>query len=314
MNAILQLNQLIRQFGEAWAVKGISFEIGEGEIFSLLGPNGAGKTTTISMLSTLLTPTKGDATIGGYSITKRPNEVRKIIGIVPQEIALYDELTAQENLNFWGQLYGLSGSQLKTRVSEALEHIGLADKAKQRVSTFSGGMKRRVNIAAGLLHRPRVLFMDEPTVGVDPQSRRAILDMVKNLNKQGMTVLYTTHYMEEAEELSNRIGIMDHGELIAIGTRNELIRQIEQSEILQLQFGEDVNTTPIAQAIRQMKDVKRVDTTDRAILVMVPNAAVMIAPVVAKVSETGARIKALEVKEPNLEAVFLNLTGRALRD
>ncbi len=314
MNAILQLNQLIRQFGEAWAVKGISFEIGEGEIFSLLGPNGAGKTTTISMLSTLLTPTKGDATIGGYSITKRPNEVRKIIGIVPQEIALYDELTAQENLNFWGQLYGLSGSQLKTRVSEALEHIGLADKAKQRVSTFSGGMKRRVNIAAGLLHRPRVLFMDEPTVGVDPQSRRAILDMVKNLNKQGMTVLYTTHYMEEAEELSNRIGIMDHGELIAIGTLNELIRQIEQSEILQLQFGEDVNTTPIAQAIRQMKDVKRVDTTDRAILVMVPNAAVMIAPVVAKVSETGARIKALEVKEPNLEAVFLNLTGRALRD
>ncbi|HQV69126.1 MAG TPA: ATP-binding cassette domain-containing protein [Thermoflexales bacterium] len=314
MNAILQLNQLIRQFGEAWAVKGISFEIGEGEIFSLLGPNGAGKTTTISMLSTLLAPTKGDATIGGYSITKRPNEVRKIIGIVPQEIALYDELTAQENLNFWGQLYGLSGSQLKTRVSEALEHIGLADKAKQRVSTFSGGMKRRVNIAAGLLHRPRVLFMDEPTVGVDPQSRRAILDMVKNLNKQGMTVLYTTHYMEEAEELSNRIGIMDHGELIAIGTRNELIRQIEQSEILQLQFGEDVNTTPIAQAIRQMKDVKRVDTTDRAILVMVPNAAVMIAPVVAKVSETGARIKALEVKEPNLEAVFLNLTGRALRD
>ncbi|MFZ1792599.1 MAG: ATP-binding cassette domain-containing protein, partial [Anaerolineae bacterium] len=239
MNAILQLNQLIRQFGEAWAVKGISFEIGEGEIFSLLGPNGAGKTTTISMLSTLLAPTKGDATIGGYSITKRPNEVRKIIGIVPQEIALYDELTAQENLNFWGQLYGLSGSQLKTRVSEALEHIGLADKAKQRVSTFSGGMKRRVNIAAGLLHRPRVLFMDEPTVGVDPQSRRAILDMVKNLNKQGMTVLYTTHYMEEAEELSNRIGIMDHGELIAIGTRNELIRQIEQSEILQLQFGED---------------------------------------------------------------------------
>ncbi|HQX75457.1 MAG TPA: ATP-binding cassette domain-containing protein, partial [Thermoflexales bacterium] len=303
-----------RQFGEAWAVKGISFEIGEGEIFSLLGPNGAGKTTTISMLSTLLAPTKGDATIGGYSITKRPNEVRKIIGIVPQEIALYDELTAQENLNFWGQLYGLSGSQLKTRVSEALEHIGLADKAKQRVSTFSGGMKRRVNIAAGLLHRPRVLFMDEPTVGVDPQSRRAILDMVKNLNKQGMTVLYTTHYMEEAEELSNRIGIMDHGELIAIGTLNELIRQIEQSEILQLQFGEDVNTTPIAQAIRQMKDVKRVDTTDRAILVMVPNAAVMIAPVVAKVSETGARIKALEVKEPNLEAVFLNLTGRALRD
>ena len=314
MNAILQLNQLIRQFGEAWAVKGISFEIGEGEIFSLLGPNGAGKTTTISMLSTLLAPTKGDATIGGYSITKRPNEVRKIIGIVPQEIALYDELTAQENLNFWGQMYGLSGSQLKTQVSEALEHIGLADKAKQRVSTFSGGMKRRVNIAAGLLHRPRVLFMDEPTVGVDPQSRRAILDMVKNLNKQGMTVLYTTHYMEEAEELSNRIGIMDHGELIAIGTRNELIRQIEQSEILQLQFGEDVNTTPIAQAIRQMKDVKRVDTTDRAILVMVPNAAVMIAPVVAKVSETGARIKALEVKEPNLEAVFLNLTGRALRD
>jgi ABC-2 type transport system ATP-binding protein len=314
MTTLLQLNRLAKKFGDTAAVKGISFEIGEGEIFSLLGPNGAGKTTTISMLSTLLAPTRGDASIGGYSITKQPSEARKIIGIVPQEIALYDELTAQENLDFWGQMYGLSGAQLKTRVGEALERIGLADKAKQRVGAFSGGMKRRVNIAAGLLHRPRVLFMDEPTVGVDPQSRRAILDMVKDLNKQGMTVLYTTHYMEEAEELSNRIGIMDHGELIAIGALDALIRQIGQSETLQLQFGEDVNTAPIANAIRQMKDVQRVDTTDHAVFALVTDAAAMIAPVVAKVSETGARVKALEVKEPNLEAVFLNLTGRALRD
>lgn len=314
MTTLLQLNRLAKKFGDTAAVKGISFEIGEGEIFSLLGPNGAGKTTTISMLSTLLAPTSGDALVGGYSIAKHPNEARKIMGIVPQEIALYDELSAAENLNFWGALYGLRGAQLKTRVDEALERIGLADKARQRVGAFSGGMKRRVNIAAGLLHRPRVLFMDEPTVGVDPQSRRAILDLVKDLNKQGMTVLYTTHYMEEAQELSNRIGIMDHGELIALGALDELIRQIGQSETLRLQFGEDVNTAPIADAIRQMKDAQRVDAADHAILVMVADAGAMIAPVVAKVSEAGARVKSLEVKEPNLEAVFLHLTGRALRD
>ena len=249
MKAIIQLNQLARRYGDALAVKGLTFDILEGEIFSLLGPNGAGKTTTISMLSTILSPTSGDAVIDGHSIRTRSDAVRNVIGIVPQEIALYDDLTAAENLGFWGRMYGLSGATLRERVGEALDQIGLTKKADQRVGAFSGGMKRRVNIAAGLLHRPRVLILDEPTVGVDPQSRRAILDWVKALNRQGMTVLYTTHYMEEAEELSNRIGIIDHGELIALGTLEELIRKVGQRETLRLNFGEDANLAGLAEAL-----------------------------------------------------------------
>ena len=219
MNAILEVRNLVKKYGEFIAVKGISFEIQEGEIFSLLGPNGEGKTTTISMLSTLYAPSSGDAIIGGHSITKEPMAVKQVIGVVPQELALYEDLTARENLVFWGQMYGLGGRPLNNRVDEVLEQIGLTDKAKNRIKTYSGGMKRRVNIGIGLLHKPRLLFMDEPTVGIDPQSRRAILDTVKDLNRQGMTVLYTTHYMEEAQELSNRVGIIDHGELIALGTQ-----------------------------------------------------------------------------------------------
>ena len=218
MKAILEVKDLVKKYGDFTAVKGISFDIKEGEIFSLLGPNGAGKTTTISILSTLYAPTSGEATVDGHSVTKEPM-VRNLIGVVPQELALYDDLSAGENLVFWGQMYGLSGKALAIRVDEVLEQIGLADKAKKRVKTYSGGMKRRVNIGVGLLHKPSLLFMDEPTVGIDPQSRRAILDSVKSLNQQGMTVLYTTHYMEEAEELSDRVGIIDHGELIALGPR-----------------------------------------------------------------------------------------------
>jgi len=201
MSNILEVQNLAKNYADFQAVKGVSFSIKEGEIFSLLGPNGAGKTTTISMLSTLYSPTSGDATVDGHSVTTDPMSVRAVIGVVPQDLALYEELTARENLIFWGQMYNLSGKSLNTRVDEVLEQIGLTDKARKRVKTFSGGMKRRVNIGVGLLHKPKVLFMDEPTVGIDPQSRRAILDTVKDLNKQGMTLLYTTHYMEEAEEL-----------------------------------------------------------------------------------------------------------------
>ena len=227
MPALLSVNNLVKNYGTFCAVKDISFEIEEGEIFSLLGPNGAGKTTTISMLSTLYRPTSGDATICGFSISKEPMAVKKCIGVVPQDLALYEDLTAIENLNFWGQMYGLSGKNLRSRVDEVLEKTGLVDKAKQKVKTYSGGMKRRINIGVGLLHQPRLLFMDEPTVGIDPQSRRAILDTVKELNQNGMTVLYTTHYMEEAQELSNRVGIIDHGELIALGTQDELTKSVE---------------------------------------------------------------------------------------
>ena len=247
MAPILEVQDLVKRFGDFTAVDGVSFDIQEGEVFSLLGPNGAGKTTTISMLSCLLTPTEGDAIIGGHSITKEPMAVKQIIGIVPQDIALYEDLNARENLEFWGRMYGMRGAALKHRVAEVLEQIGLADKAKQRIKTYSGGMKRRVNIGVGLLHKPRILFMDEPTVGIDPQSRRNILDGIKDLNTQGMTVLYTTHYMEEAEELSNRVGIVDHGKLIALGTQKELTQMVGQLEALRLHIPEGQDTTPLVE-------------------------------------------------------------------
>ena len=208
------------------AVDGVTFDIAEGEIFSLLGPNGAGKTTTISMLSCLLKPDGGDAQVGGFSVQKQADKVKALIGVVPQDIALYEDLSGRENLAFWGRMYGMKGPALDKRVDEVLELIGLADRQKDRVGKYSGGMKRRVNIGAALLHRPRFLYLDEPTVGIDPQSRRSILDGVKDLNASGVTVLYTTHYMEEAQELSHRIGIMDKGKMIAVGTQAELVRMV----------------------------------------------------------------------------------------
>ncbi|MFN7037442.1 MAG: ABC transporter ATP-binding protein, partial [Bellilinea sp.] len=266
MSAILQVNNLVKRYGDLTAVKGISFEVQEGEIFSLLGPNGAGKTTTISVLSTLFPPTEGDALIGGHSVVRQPYAVRQTIGIVPQEIALYEDLTARENLHFWGQLYGLGGRELKQRCEEVLEQTGLQEKANQRVKTFSGGMKRRLNIGVGLLHRPRLLFMDEPTVGIDPQSRRAILDTVKDLNRQaGMTILYTTHYMEEAQELSHRVGIIDHGEMIALGTQAELVRRVGQKETLVLQFGEEQSVTGIVPKLQGIAGVQQVIGEDHSL-------------------------------------------------
>jgi ABC-2 type transport system ATP-binding protein len=314
MKAILEVKDLVKKYGDFTAVKGISFDIKEGEIFSLLGPNGAGKTTTISMLSTLYTPTSGEATIGGHSITKEPMAVRNLIGVVPQELALYDDLTARENLVFWGQMYGLSGRTLKLRVDEVLEQIGLADKAKNRVKTYSGGMKRRVNIGVGLLHKPSLLFMDEPTVGIDPQSRRAILDSVKALNQQGMTVLYTTHYMEEAEELSDRVGIIDHGELIALGTQAELNRQVGENDTLILHMDESQNGESLAASVRKIHGVLKADITDHSVAVIAPEAEEIMAPVIIKANELGIKIRSVDIKEPDLEAVFLHLTGRALRD
>ncbi len=314
MPAILEVSQLVKKYGTFNAVKGITFNIQEGEIFSLLGPNGAGKTTTISMLSTLYTPTSGDASICGYSITKDPMAVKKCIGVVPQDLALYEDLSARENLNFWGQMYGLSGKDLSKRVDEVLEQIGLVDKAKQRVKTYSGGMKRRVNIGVGLLHHPRLLFMDEPTVGIDPQSRRAILDSVKELNRQGMTVLYTTHYMEEAQELSNRVGIIDHGELIALGTQAELTKQIGETDTLILHIGQEADPEALANEVRKQKGVIKADVTDHEISIITASAEELLAPVVSRANAVDIKIQSVDIREPNLEAVFLNLTGRALRD
>ncbi len=314
MSSILEVKELAKNYGDFKAVKGISFDIKEGEIFSLLGPNGAGKTTTISMLSTLYAPTAGDASIAGHSVTRDPMAVRGVIGVVPQDIALYEDLTARENLLFWGQMYGLSGKVLAARVDEVLEQIGLTDKAKNRVKTYSGGMKRRVNIGVGLLHKPRLLFMDEPTVGIDPQSRRAILDTVKDLNKKGMTVLYTTHYMEEAQELSDRVGIIDHGELIALGTQQELTRQVGQTETLILHLGENDDPEALAKSLDGVKDVLEAIATDHEVSVIAHEAEDVLAAVVTKANERGIKIHSIDIREPNLEAVFLHLTGRALRD
>jgi len=314
MPSILEVKELVKKYGDFTAVRGISFSIEEGEIFSLLGPNGAGKTTTISMLSTLYIPTGGDAAIGGHSILKAPMAVRNIIGVVPQDLALYEDLTARENLVFWGQMYGLSGKALHARVDEVLEQIGLVDKAKDRVKTYSGGMKRRVNIGVGLLHKPKLLFMDEPTVGIDPQSRRAILDSVKALNEQGMTVLYTTHYMEEAAELSDRVGIIDHGELIAIGTQAELTKQVGENETLILHIGVDEDGEALAKSLKGIPGVLQATTTDHEVSVVARQAEEILAPVVTKANERGIKIHSVDIREPNLEAVFLHLTGRALRD
>ncbi len=314
MPPILEVHDLVKKYAELTAVKGISFNIQQGEIFSLLGPNGAGKTTTISVLSTLYQPTSGDARIAGFSVAKEPMAVREVIGVVPQDLALYEDLTARENLVFWGQMYNLSGKRLRARVDEVLEQIGLSDRANQRVKTYSGGMKRRVNIGVGLLHRPRLLFMDEPTVGIDPQSRRAILDSVKELNRQGMTVLYTTHYMEEAQELSNRVGIIDHGELIALGTQAELTRQVGENETLVLHLAEEENPQPLAEALRAMDGVLGTDASDHSVTVIVPEAEDALAPAITRANELGVKIRSVDMHEPNLEAVFLHLTGRALRD
>jgi ABC-2 type transport system ATP-binding protein len=314
MPAILEVHNLVKKYGDFTAVKGVSFDIQQGEIFSLLGPNGAGKTTTISMLSTLYDPTDGDATIAGHSIRKNPDAVRRVIGVVPQEIALYEDLTARENLQFWGQMYNLGGKALASRIDEVLEQIGLVEKAKDRVKTYSGGMKRRVNIGVGLLHKPQLLFMDEPTVGIDPQSRRAILDTVKDLNALGMTVLYTTHYMEEAAELSSRVGIIDHGEMIALGTQKELTQQVGQAETLILHVSESDDPEALAATLAGLEGVIQAQATDHEVSVITPDAEDVLASVVGAANERGIKIRSIDIREPNLEAVFLHLTGRALRD
>lgn len=314
MNNMLEVDRLVKKYGDFTAVKDISFSVQEGEIFSLLGPNGAGKTTTIAMLSTLYQPTSGEAFVAGHSLTGDPMAVRRAIGVVPQELALYEELTARENLLFWGQMYGLGGKKLKARISEVLEQTGLAERADQRVKTYSGGMKRRVNIGVGLLHKPRLLFMDEPTVGIDPQSRRSILETVKDLNRQGMTVLYTTHYMEEAQELSDRVGIIDHGELIALGTQKQLTEQVGEKETLVLHLDEGQDSERLSAAVQGLPGVLQADPSDHEVTIITPEAEDILASVVVKANEAGFKIRSIDIREPNLEAVFLHLTGRALRD
>ncbi len=315
MSAI-QVERLRKQFDAPKgpvAVDQVSFEIAEGEIFSLLGPNGAGKTTTISMLSCLLRPDSGDARVGGFSVSTQPEKVRALIGVVPQDIALYEDLSGRENLVFWGRMYGLTGAALQQRVDEVLELIGLVDRQKDRVDKYSGGMKRRVNIGAALLHKPRFLYLDEPTVGIDPQSRRAILDGVKDLNRQGVTVLYTTHYMEEAQELSDRIGIMDQGKMIAVGTQAELVRMV--GERTRIDLAVDRESQALAEVWRTLPGVASVSAPDDGRLwLLVDDANTLMPSLFEGARAAGARVTQIDLSEPNLEMVFLHLTGRALRD
>ncbi|RPI87689.1 MAG: ABC transporter ATP-binding protein [Chloroflexi bacterium] len=309
--AAIQVQDLRKSFGDVHAVRGVNFEVRAGEIFSLLGPNGAGKSTTISMLSCLLKPTQGDAFVLGHSILRDPQEVKASLGVVPQDIALYPDLSARENLEFWGKMYGLRGVELKRRVDEVLEIIGLSARQKGKVGTYSGGMKRRVNIAAALLHKPKVIIMDEPTVGIDPQSRRHILDNVKELNRQGMTVLYTTHYMEEAQELSNQIAIIDQGKVIACGTHIELVKIVGEMDRIDLTL--NTGSPEVVKRWRKTAGVSSIATENGTITLLVEDSN-QVLPRLFESTLPGVRITSVNIQEPNLEAVFLHLTGKALRD
>ena len=310
-NAI-EVKNIHKSFGDLKAVNGVSFEVEQGEIFSLLGPNGAGKTTTISMLSCLLRPDEGDALVMGHSIKDDQMGVKAVLGVVPQEIALYEDMSARENLTFWGKMYGLRGAPLKTRVDEVLEIIGLTDRAKEYIKKYSGGMKRRVNIGVALLHKPKVIYMDEPTVGIDPQSRRNILDSVVALKNQGMTVLYTTHYMEEAQELSDHIAIMDTGKVIAYGTNAELIKIVGQMDRITLMI--NAESERVLEAWKKVQGVKQVTAQEGTLTVLADDSNQVLPRLFDAASTQGVRITSVAILEPNLEAVFLHLTGKALRD
>ena len=309
---ILIANDLNKSFGEIQAVKGVSLQIARGEVFGLLGPNGAGKTTTISMLTGLLEPTSGSITVDGMDVDKHTTEVKAKLGLVPQELALYPTLSARQNLLFFGRIYGLKGKDLNQRVDEVLEMIGLTDRANDAVEDYSGGMKRRVNIGAGLLHKPDVLFLDEPTVGVDPQSRNAIFESVEALNRAGMSVIYTTHYMEEAQRLCHRVAIVDTGELIALDTPTALIRSLGGG-IIVIGLAEGY-PEEIVDMVAQLPTVKAATRTDGELKVETHRLQEALMGILDITNQQDIGITSLELLEPNLESVFLHLTGKKLRE
>ncbi len=309
---MLKVENLYKSFGNINAVDGISFEVERGEVFGLLGPNGAGKSTTISIISTLIKPTSGEVFFEGESISKNPKNIRQKLGIVPQDIALYPTLTGYENLKFWGNLYGLKGAGLKKRINEVADIIGLNGRLKDKVEKYSGGMKRRLNIGAALLHQPELLIMDEPTVGIDPQSRSHILDTVQKLSEQGITIIYTTHYMEEAEALCNRICIMDEGNIIASGTKQELVELVKERTRINIKL-DNINDN-IQEVLKEIPGVLDATILDDTVTLFGENGDMLLAEIISKVSKENSKIQSIDIQKPNLEAVFLHLTGKALRD
>jgi len=309
---VLHCEGLRKRFGDIQAVNGVSFEIAPGESYGLLGPNGAGKTTTISIVAGLLEADAGEAFVAGKRLTTRSVAAKAAIGFVPQELAIYPDLTAHENLAFFARLYGLSAKQARARAEEVLKVIGLSERARDQAKTYSGGMKRRLNIGIGLLHEPSLLILDEPTVGVDPQSRNAILESVEQLGERGMAVLYTTHYMEEAERLCDRVGIIDRGELKAEGTREELVALLGQHDKVHLTGTGALEAA--AKACASIGAVHAASTGDGSIELLVEGASAALPEILTIASKAGVAVHSVEVDEPNLEAVFLHLTGRALRD
>ena len=314
---MLKVEELSKNYGDLVAADKVSFEAGKGTIFGLLGPNGAGKSTTINCISGLLQPTSGHASVAGHDVVADGKAARKNLGVVPQELAIYEDLPAIENLRFWGQAYGMRGAELDSRVSQVLETIGLVDRAKDLPKEFSGGMKRRLNFGCGIVHKPPVILLDEPTVGVDPQSRARLFDVVEAERDAGACILYTTHYMEEAERLCDSLAIMDHGKVIAKGTVSELRAKLGARDVLQLSGTFPVDETRHAiDALVERSDLDLdVITQEEAAVTLTLSHASQHLPVIFEaVSSAGGNVTETSLRSPNLETLFLLLTGKELRE
>jgi ABC-2 type transport system ATP-binding protein len=309
---MIVVERLRRSFGQLVAVDDISFEVRDGEIFGLLGPNGAGKTTTINMICGVLQPDGGRVLVDDLDIWIEPKKVKRSLGVVPQEIAVYEDLTARDNLRFWGSLYGLGGSELKRRVDGALSRVGLAERANDKVKQFSGGMKRRLNLCMGLMHEPKFLLLDEPTVGIDPQARLNILEVIREVAATGTTVLYTTHYMDEAEQLCDRIAIIDHGKILTEGTLDALTKLAGEGEVVRLTGSFDVEKS--RNLLSEIEGL-RVHSVEegRAVLSIEPNGPGLTA-VLPQLFSSELAVDDVSIQQPSLQSVFIRLTGRELRD
>jgi len=309
---MIEVENLRKVFGELVAVDGVSFTARAGEIFGLLGPNGAGKTTTLSCISGLLTPASGRVRVAGRDVVREGAQARRALGVVPQEIALYEELTARENLEYWGGAQGLRGAPLKPRMEEVLELTGLADRAREPVKRFSGGMKRRLNFACGVLHHPKVLLLDEPTVGVDPQSRVRLLELVRAQAQAGTCVLYTTHYMEEAGTLCDRLAIIDRGRLIAQGTLAELRSMLGERDLLRLTGA--FRPESVRAALERLGGVELLLVDQAQVTLAMPEASRRLPEIFAALAGAGAEVRGTTLSQPSLESLFIKLTGKELRE